>query len=195
MWNIKIRCPEKEDSGYDPAVALKYLDINKDHLIVREKGKVWHWHVHGTPLPKYEEHHRKVSMILNQEHPDREGSAAARPVTIKTGCDEQGFQYCLKNGRKAIRCKGIFSDDEIDEMIKKSKEYRADKTSGSRKRAADTDISGLDYVPAAAKIMRSILDHSEAEGKLLPMQARQIVLTDLYSRGFKDQVIKSMLKL
>ena len=56
MWNIKIRCPEESDSDeedYRPHVALKYLDINKDHLIVREKGKVWHWHVHGTPQEKY----------------------------------------------------------------------------------------------------------------------------------------------
>ena len=87
-------------------------------------------------------------------------------------------------------------DDNQDEDEQyESKQYRADKTSGARKRAAEVDIVGLDYVPAAAKIMRTILDPVVEEGKMLPMHARQIVLTDLYTRGFKDEVIKSMLNL
>lgn len=200
MWNVKIRCPKESDCDeepaekYKPEVALKYFDTSKDHLIVREKAKTWHWHIHGTPKEEYASKQRKVSAELCAAHPDRKGDPRCRPVTISEG-DELGFQYIMKCGRKAVRCKGNFTDEQLEALHKASKEYRADKTSGSRKRAADTDITGLDYVPAAAKIMRSILDHSQAEGKMLPMQARQIVLTDLYSRGFKDEVVKSMLKL
>lgn len=194
MWNIKIRVPKESDCDYRPESALEYFDINQDHLITREKGKEWHWHVHGTPLEEFANDKRKVSAALNEAHPDRKLEKKSRPVTIADG-DETGFQYCIKNGLKSVTHPGLFSREDLEELVAKSNEHRADRTAGSRKRAADTDIEGLDFVPAARKIMRTILDHSEAEGKMLPMQARQIVLTDLYSRGFKDEVINSMLKL
>lgn len=201
MWNIKIRCPKESDGDgedekkFHPDCALEYFDLNKDYLIVREKGKEWHWHVHGTPAEEYVGQERKVSAALGMKHPDRKKNPTSRPISIATGKDEMGFQYIMKNGLKAVTNPGLFETEDLERLHKESQKYRADKTSGSRKRAKEVDIAGLDYVPAAAKIMRSVLDHSVAEGKMLPMQARQIVLTDLYTRGFKDEVIKSMLKL
>ena len=55
-------------------------------------------------------------------------------------------------------------------MKERSDAYRADATAGSRKRAAEVDVEGLEYPAAAMKIMKRALDHSLEEKKVIPMQ-------------------------
>ena len=50
-------------------VAEKHFDVTEKCLIVREKGKAWHWHIHGTPLDPAAR--RKVAREMNAMHPDR----------------------------------------------------------------------------------------------------------------------------
>lgn len=193
QWNVKVRCPEAGRDYPIVEMAEKFFDTSKKLLVVREKGKDWHWHIHGYPLePKKK---RKIIEEMNRAHPDRETDEHARPVSCREG-NSQGFQYTSKGGTKAITAKWNITDEEFAELKQASDAYRAEKTAGSRKRVAEVDVDGLSYEGAALKMMRCVLDHATDEKKMIPMQARQIVLSELYKhKEYQDSVCKSMLKL
>ena len=79
--------------------AETFYDTSKQCLIVKEKGKVFHWHVHGTWIGD-KEAYKLVPHALRLG----EGRTKRRPVQVAFDKDEKGFQYCCKWAHD-IKCK------------------------------------------------------------------------------------------
>jgi hypothetical protein len=101
--------------------AETFFDTDHQCLIVREKGKQPHWHVHGTwkgDRKAYKEY----------PHSDRVTNAngnKTRPVRVAFDKDKEGFQYCCKANPPNVVRKWHITDEQIEEWHRKSNEHNA----------------------------------------------------------------------
>jgi len=88
--------------------AEAFFDTDKQLLIVLEKGRKLHHHVHGTWIGD-----RKA--YKEMPHPDRkgEGQRKTRPVRVAFDKDVEGFKYCCKESPPNVVKKWHISDDQI----------------------------------------------------------------------------------
>jgi len=88
--------------------AETFFDTEKQLLIVLEKGKKLHWHVHGTWTGNRKDY-KEIAHALRTG----EGQRKTRPVRVAFDKDEVGFRYCCKEDPVNVVKKWHISDDQI----------------------------------------------------------------------------------
>lgn len=180
--------------------AEAFFDTGKQLLIVKEKGRKVHWHVHGQWIGD-----RKAYKEI--PHADRkgEGQRKTRPVRVAFDKDEQGFKYCCKEDPPNVVKKWHISDEQI---AKWHDEWTAGKEDmkQSLKRAMDDTIKEYcshggdprdwdksDGAPMLRSLKHACYGWLVDNDKLInPPHVRQHVLTYLWKEfndGIKEFVL------
>eukprot|EP01043_Picozoa_sp_COSAG02_P003005 COSAG02_NODE_71_length_42019_cov_36.443893_8_plen_690_part_00 len=97
--------------------AERFFDTGQRCLIVLDKGKKEHWHVHGTWQEAYTQEAYTQAAYEQYPHPARKGEGHSKtrpPVRVTFDKDEKGLQYiCKKDAVNVIR-KWHITDEQID---------------------------------------------------------------------------------
>lgn len=198
VWvNAKIRCPRDGKKFEIEKFAEDHFDTGKRLLIVREKGKEWHWHIHGL-LQEGEtwEHARTYP------HPDKAGTQD-RPISGKcyptAEAHELGYQYCMKKPPTLCVTKAWnFTPAELDDLYAKWLAHAKDSTAGIKRKLEEAELVSDDFVLSQLKLARTICDIQLSNNKSQLMQTRQLVLTELYRRdrpGHREGVAKALMHI
>lgn len=162
--------------------AEAFFDTGKQLLIVKEKGRKVHWHIHGQWIGD-----RKAYKEI--PHPDRKGDGQrkTRPVRVAFDKDEAGFKYCCKEDPVNVVKKWHISDEQIakwhDEWMEGKKDVRLQLSRVMQ--AVDRPTRGAkpDDLPKIyfRRLKRACYDWMIEENRLLcPPCQKQHVLTFMY---------------
>lgn len=113
--------------------AKTFFDTEKQCLIVKEKGRKLHWHIHGTWTGD-----RKAYKEI--PHPARtgEGQRKTRPVRVAFDKDVEGFKYCCKEDPPNVVFAWHISEEQIAKWHDEWTSGKED-TKNSLKRAMHDD--------------------------------------------------------
>jgi len=162
-----------------------FFDTGKQLLIVKEKGRKVHWHVHGTWIGD-----RKAYKEI--PHPARKGDGQrkTRPVRVAFDKDEVGFKYCCKEYPPNVVKKWHISEEQIAKWHDEWAEGKVD-IKMNLKRAmrtvdiqADEQYGGSGFITPEVyfrRLKKACYDWLIGEDKLLcPPCQKQYILTFMY---------------
>lgn len=157
--------------------AETFFDTGHQCLIVKEKGKTLHWHVHGTwqgDRQAYKEYPHKGRF-------KRASGKWSRPVRVAFDKDEQGFQYCCKADPPNVVRKWHITEEQIDEWHRKSNEHN-EEARATIKRALDEVHHDANPEMYYRKLKRRAYTFQADQGKLIhPAHLKAHIVTHMFS--------------
>ena len=162
--------------------AQRFFSTEHQLLIVKEKGRKVHWHVHGTWIGD-----RKA--YKEYPHPDRQGDGRSktRPVRVAFDKDQTGFQYCCKEDPPNVVRQWHITDEQIADWHVASVAYNKDKDRGLKRAMEEVTDDEMPPKVLFRELKRACYTFLAEEGKILnPHKTRGHVLTHMWNTE-KDQ--------
>lgn len=156
--------------------AETFFDTTHQCLIVREKGKKAHWHVHGTwkgDRKAYKEYEHKGRVKL----PSGQWS---RPVHVSFDKDEKGFQYCCKANPPNVVRKWHITDEQILAWHNASNLHK-EEARATMKRALDEVYDDDNPERYFYKLKRAAYTFKVEQGELIhPASLKSHIVTHMF---------------
>ncbi len=156
--------------------AETFFETGSRLLIVKEKARKAHWHVHGTwkgDRKAYKEYHHSLRA--------GEGRAMTRPVRVSFDRDEKGFQYCCKESPPNVIRQWHISDADIEKWHQASEDVKKCSLFALKRSLSEvsTGCSAPEYF---RNLKRAAYDHQIAADKTIhPSQLNSYVVTTMYA--------------
>ena len=155
--------------------AGKFFDLTRQCLIILEKSKKKHWHIHGIWTSD-----RKAYKDYFHAERKGEGRTKTRPVRVAFDKDEKGFQYICKEEPPNVVKKWHITDEQIMTWHVASEEYNADKDRKLKRWLKEVPQGGTPSAYFRA-LKRVAYEYTIDDGKLIhPARLNSYVVTCMY---------------